>query len=160
MSDSFPIPAISLTKNPPVGFSFMVTFLIGGFVPNPLDIRFQRVSGISSTMETTEIREGGENLFSLRLPTRMTYGNLVLERGMVIGSSLNIEFNLAMSTMSFQPGNVLVMLLNAKDIPIASWLFQETYPVTWSVSDLDANQSSIVIDTMELAYARLQSLRI
>ena len=111
-------------------------------------------------METTEVREGGENLFSLRLPTRMTYGNLVLERGMVIGSALNIEFNLAMSTMSFQPGNVLVMLLNANHTPVASWLFQETYPLQWSVSDLDANQSSVVIDTMELAYARLQSLRI
>ena len=160
MSDSFPIPTISLTENPPVGFYFMVTFLIGGFVPNLLDIRFQRVSGISSTMETTEVREGGENLFSLRLPTRMTYGNLVLERGMVIGSPLNVEFNLAMSTMSFQPGNVLVMLLNASDLPVASWLFQETYPLKWSVSDLDANQSSVAIDTMELAYARLQSLRI
>lgn len=160
MSDPFPIPAISLTENPPVGFYFMVTFLIGGFVPNLLDIRFQRVSGISSTMETTEVREGGENLFSLRLPTRMTYGNLVLERGMVIGSPLNIEFNLAMSTMSFQPGNVLVMLLNANNTPVASWLFQEAYPLQWSVSDLDANQSSVVIDTMELAYARLQSLRI
>lgn len=160
MSDPFPIPTISLTENPPVGFYFMVTFLIGGFVPNLLDIRFQRVSGISSTMETTEVREGGENLFSLRLPTRMTYGNLVLERGMVIGSPLNIEFNLAMSTMSFQPGNVLVMLLNANNTPVASWLFQEAYPLQWSVSDLDANQNSVVIDTMELAYARLQSLRI
>ena len=153
-------PELSLTKNPPVGFFFLVTFLVGGFVPNPLDIRFQKVSGISVTMETTEIREGGENLFSLRLPTHMSYGNLVLERGMVIGSPLNIEFNLAMSTMSFQPGNVLVMLLNADEIPIASWLFQETYPLKWSVSDLDANQSSVMIDTMELAYARMQSLRI
>ena len=160
MSDSFPIPALSLTENPPVGFYFMVTFLIGGFIPNLLDLRFQRVSGINSTMETTEIREGGENLFTLRLPTRMSSGNLVLERGMVIGSPLNVEFNLAMSTMSFQPGNVLVMLLNAKNIPISSWLFQETFPLQWSVSDLDANQSSVVVDTMELAYARMQSLRI
>ena len=138
----------------------MVTFLVGGFLPNPLDIRFQRVSGMSSTIETSEVREGGENLFTHRLPTRVTYDNLVLERGMVIGSPLNVEFNLAMSTLRFQPGNVLVMLLNAKDIPISAWLFQETYPLKWSVSDLDANQSAVVIDTMELAYTRFQSLRI
>ncbi|NER78561.1 MAG: phage tail protein [Leptolyngbya sp. SIO1D8] len=160
MSDSFPIPAISLTQNPPVGFYFMVTFLVGGFVPNLLDIRFQKVSGLSSTIETTEVREGGENLFVHRLPTRVTYENLLLERGMVIGSPLNVEFNLAMSTLKFQPGNVLVMLLNAKNIPISSWLFQETYPLRWSVSDLDANQNAVVIDTMELAYTRFQSLRI
>ena len=79
---------------------------------------------------------------------------------MVIGSPLNVEFNVAMSTLKFQPGNVLVMLLNEKDIPIAGWFFQQTYPVRWSVSDLDATQSAVVIDTMELAFTRFQSLRI
>ena len=138
----------------------MVTFLIGGYVPNLLDIRFQRVSGMTSTIETTEIREGGENLFAYRLPNRATYDNLVLERGMVIGSSLNTEFNAAMSTLRFETGNVLVMLLNAQSIPISAWLFQSTYPIKWSVSDLDANQNAVVIDTMELAYTRFQSLRI
>ncbi|NEQ32298.1 MAG: phage tail protein [Leptolyngbya sp. SIO4C5] len=160
MVNPFATPELSLTEAPPVGFYFTVAFLVGGFLPNLLDIRFQRVSGITSTIEATEVREGGENLFSHRLPTRVTYDNLVLERGMVIGSALNVEFNVAMSTLRFQPGNVLVALLNAKDIPIAAWLFQKTYPVKWSVSDLDANQSAVVIDTMELAYSRFQSLRI
>lgn len=154
------LPELSLTANPPVGFYFMVTFLVGGFIPNPLDIRFQRVSGLTSTIETTEVREGGENLFVNRLPTRVTYDNLVLERGMVIGSPLNVEFNVAMSTLKFMPGNVLVMLLNEKDIPIAGWFFQETYPIKWSVSDLNAAQNAVVIDTMELAFTRFQSLRI
>ena len=154
-----PLP-IPLTKDPPVGFYFMVTFLAGGLIPNPLDIRFQSVSGISSTMETTEVREGGENLFSIRLPTRMTYGNLVLKRGMVIGSPLNIEFNVAMSSLSFIPGSVIVILLSAQDLPVASWVFQDSYPLKWSVSDLDATQSAVVIDTMELAYGRMKSLRI
>ncbi|WP_299409905.1 phage tail protein [Acaryochloris sp. IP29b_bin.148] len=160
MNNPLLLPAFTLNENPPVGFFFAVTFLIGGFIPNPLDIRFQRVSGMTSTIETTEVREGGENLFVHRLPTRVTYDNLVLERGMVIGSVLNVEFNVAMSTLRFEPGNVLVMLLNAKETPIAAWLFQETYPLKWSVSDLDANQNSVVIDTMELAYTRFQSLRI
>jgi len=160
MPDPFPIPELALNKYPPVSFHFMVTFLIGGLVPNLLDIRFQRVSGISAEIETDEIREGGENLFRHRLPNRMSYGNLILERGMIIGSILNVEFNLAMSTLRFQTGSVLVMLLNEESTPIASWLFQDTYPVKWAVSDLDASQNSVVIDTMELAYTRFQSLRI
>ena len=150
----------SFTQTPPVGFSFMVTFLIGGVVPNPLDIRFQKVSGMTSTIETTEVKEGGENLFMHTLPDRVTYDNLVLERGMVIGSLLNVEFNAAMGSMTFSPSNVLVMLLNKSDVPISGWLFQHAYPVKWSVSDLDATQNSVVIDTMELKYSRLQSVRI
>ena len=151
---------MSLTENPPAGFYFMVVFLVGGLLPNPFDIRFQKVSGISATVGTTEVKEGGENLFVHRLPTRITYNNLVLERGMVIGSILNVEFNTAMSFLRFSPGKVLVMLLNENSIPVSAWLFLETYPVKWSVSDLNANQSAIAIDTMELAYTRFQSLRI
>ena len=160
MADNFPIPELSISQAPPVGFHFMVSFLIGGYVPNLLDIRFQRVSGMTSNIETTEVREGGENLFAHRLPTRVTYDNLVLERGMVIGSALNLEFNAAMSTLRFETGNVLVMLLNAESVPISAWFFQDTFPIKWSVSDLDANQNAVVIDTMVLSYTRFQSLRI
>ncbi len=160
MTDTFPIPELTLTESPPVGFHFLVVFFIAGIVPNPLDIRFQKVSGISAEIETTDIREGGENVFRHRLPNHVAYNNLVLERGMVIGSPLNVEFNVAMSSMRFTPSNVLVMLLDENSIPLSSWLFQRAYPVKWSTSDLDANANSVVIDTMELAYARFQSVRI
>lgn len=150
----------SLTGNPPVGFHFAVIFFIGGIIPNPLDMRFQKVSGISSQIDTYTYKEGGENLYTHRLPTRVTYGNLNLERGLVVGSPLNIEFNIAMSTLKLSPGNVLVALLNDDSIPITAWLFWKTYPVKWSTSDLDANNNSVVIDTMELAYTRFQSLKV
>lgn len=138
----------------------MVTFFIGGILPNPLDIRFQKVSGLSSMVETHEVKEGGENLFAHHLPTRVTYNDLALERGMVIGSLLNLDFNAAMSSLEFSTSNILIMLLNQKDIPIAAWLCQNAYPVKWSISDLDANQNAVVIDTMELKYSRLQHLRV
>lgn len=154
------IPEVSLTKNPPAGFHFTAVFFIGGIIPNPLDIRFKKISGLSAEIETMSLKEGGQNLYTHRLPTNVKYNNLVLERGMVVGSPLNIEFNVAMTAMKFLPGNVMVTLLNDDSIPIAGWLFMNSYPVKWAVSDLDADQNAIVIDTMELAYTRFQSLRI
>ena len=79
---------------------------------------------------------------------------------MVIGSPLNIEFNVAMSLFEFTPSNVLVTLLNEDAMPLAGWLFMKTYPVSWSTSDLDATSKDVVIDTMELAYTRMQVLSI
>jgi phage tail-like protein len=84
----------------------------------------------------------------------------VLERGLVVGSPLVIEFNLAMSLFKFRPSNVLVNLIDNTRIPIASWLFLKAYPLKWSVSDLDATANTIVIEHLELAYQRMQSIRL
>ena len=146
--------------NPPLGFRFGVLFLVGGAVPNPLDILFQKVSGLSSSITTTTVEEGGQNLYSQVLPDKVQHENLVLERGLVVGSPLVVEFNVAMSLFKFSPSNVLVTLLSEAGIPISAWLFLKAYPVKWSVSDLDAEANSVVIETMELAYQRLQVIRI
>jgi phage tail-like protein len=150
----------SLTDVPPVSYRFAVIFFAGGAIPNPLDIRFQKVSGISAKVSTESISEGGQNLYKHKLPTGIEYGELVLERGAVIGSPLNIEFNATMTLFKFAPSNVLITSLNENDIPIMGWLFERAYPVEWSVSDLDATSNSIIIDTFKLAYARFQSVRI
>ena len=56
--------------------------------------------------------------------------------------------------------NVLVTLFDDRGTPTAGWMFLKAYPVRWATSDLDAKQSGIVIDTMELAYTRMQILRL
>ena len=146
--------------NPPLGFRFGVFFFAGGVIPNPLDIMFQKVSGIGSTVEVESISEGGQNLYTHRVPSKISYQNLSLERGLVIGSPLAIEFNVALSLFKFYPSNVLVTLLSEAGIPLSAWLFIKAYPVKWSISDLNAQENSVVIEQMELAYTRMQSIRI
>jgi phage tail-like protein len=65
-----------------------------------------------------------------------------------------------MSLFKFSPSNVLVILLGNARIPIASWLFMKAFPVKWSVSDLDATTNDVVIEYMELAYQRMQVIRL
>jgi phage tail-like protein len=154
------IPELSLYDDLILGFRFGVFFFAGGVVPNPLDIRFQKVSGLSASASTKSVQEGGQNLYTHRLPDRIGYDNLVLERGMVVGSPLNVEFNAAMSLFRFYTSNVLVTLFGEEKIPLAAWLFVKAYPVKWATSALDATQKSVVIDTMELAYTRMQAIRI
>jgi phage tail-like protein len=152
-----PLPYVG---NPPLGFRFGVLFFAAGVIPNPLDTLFQKISGLSSTVETMPVEEGGQNLYTQQLPKKIQHENLVLERGLVVGSPLVIEFNVAMSLFKFSPSNVLVSLLDNTRIPIASWLFMKAYPVKWSVSDLDATANAVVIERMELAYQRMQVIRL
>jgi hypothetical protein len=94
----------SLVKGPALGdelilgFRFRVDFLAGR---KGLDIRFQKVSGLSREVETTPLVEGGENLYSLCLPERIKHDNLILERGLVVDSRLSDRFNEAMSLFKF-----------------------------------------------------------
>ena len=146
--------------DPVIGMRFAVVFLAGGVLPNPIDIRFQKVSGLSADVETDTVKEGGQNRYVQKLPKGVRFNNLVLERGMVVGSPLNLEFNAAMSLFKFATSNVLVTLLSEDKVPLAAWMFLKAFPVKWSTSDLNASDAALVIDTMELAYTRMQIVRI
>jgi phage tail-like protein len=143
-----------------LGFRFGVYFLTAGLIPNPLDVRFRKVSGLGTSVDTRELREGGQNAYVHQLPEQVRHDNLVLERGMVVGSPLNIEVNVTLSLFTFHPANAMVMLYNDERFPVAAWMLLRTFPVRWSVSDLDAEAGGVVIDTLELAYARMQPVRL
>lgn len=150
----------AVAAGPPLGFRFGVFFFAGGVLPNPLDIRFKRVSGIGASVATRTVEEGGQNLYAHYLPEKIQHDNLVLERGMAIGSLVVAEFNTTLSLFKFSPGNALVSLLDEAGIPISSWLFIKAYPVKWTLADLAADTNQVVIETLELAYQRMQTLRI
>jgi phage tail-like protein len=146
--------------DPIANFRFGVFFFAGGLIPNPLDIRFQSVGGLNAEIGTVTHREGGELLYSHRLPDAITYQNLVLKRGVTVGSPLTIEFNAAMTLFKFAPSNVLVTALSEDKIPLAAWMFIRAYPVRWLTSDLSADSPAVMIETLELAYSRMQVVRV
>jgi phage tail-like protein len=135
---------------PPVGFHFKVEFL--GISSGDFDTRFQEVSGLSAEVTTEELAVGGENRFTYRLPNRARYNNLILKRGMVQDSNLISWFSDAIEDFVFKPVDVNVYLLNENHEISATWVLLQAYPVKWSVSDFKAQESSLVIETIELAY--------
>lgn len=136
---------------PPVKFHFSVEF---GFLPQGSnDARFQEVSGFDASLSVEEIKEGGENRFSHRLPGRATYPNLVLKRGMLVDSELIDWCKDAIENFIFAPTTVNIMLLNEEHEPVAGTLsFIDAWPVKWSISNYDAKSNEIVVETLELAY--------
>ena len=159
---AFPIPNLSLNSllGMPLSHRFGVFFFIAGVIPNPLDIRFQRVSGLSTRVETEPMNNGGKNIITKRLPKRLTYDNLVLERGFVVGSPLNLQLNDVMNEFKFFRSDVLVTLFNEDAVPISAWMFKEAFPVRWATADLNAQEDRILIDTLELSFTRMLTVRL
>lgn len=143
---------------PPTGFCFRVAFNgVDGTGEDP-EQRFQEVSGLSYEITTEDLNEGGENRFTQKLPKRVRYPNLILKRGLVKSTALLKWFESAMNTFfkvtvyDFKPADITITLLDEADQPVAIWNVVQAYPLKWSTSDLKANDNSIVIETIELAY--------
>ena len=132
---------------PPLGFHFLVEF------GNQKDeFQFQSVSGLSVDLETEEIKEGGENRFKHKLPVRAKYPNLILKRGLLVNSGLIDWCNAAIEGFDFKPTDIIIKLLNEENQPLVSWNIVQAYPVKWSIGEFAAEESKIVIETLELTY--------
>ena len=49
-----------------------------------------------------------------------------------------------------RPRTVSVLLMNEKSEPLRTWNVAHAVPKKWSVSDLNANENSIVVETLEM----------
>jgi phage tail-like protein len=134
---------------PPVGFHFAVRFSIS---QTENDIRFQSVGGLSIEYETETIKEGGENRFEHTLPVRTKYSDISLKRGLLTDSDLLKWCLDAFENRVFVPADVQISLLNAQHEPLKTWSVVQAWPKKWAVSDFNAEENSLVIETLDLSY--------
>ncbi len=144
---------------PPAAFHFAVKVLGPGGTASSseTDGSFQDISGIDRELEVQPLAEGGENRFTHQLPRRGRHPNLVLKRGLLSGKSdladwaeqtIGSQF-----TTPIQVKGLLVMLLGSDGEPMVVWDFQSAYPVKWTTSPFKSTDSSIVVESLEMAYA-------
>lgn len=119
---------------------------------------FQEVSGLNIKLGKEDIKEGGENRFIHRLPSRPQFENLVLKRGMVKGSKLLDWIEDATQQFIFEPKTVTIILMDADGTPLVTWQFSNAYPVSYQVSPFKAQEGAIVLETVELCYDYFQRL--
>ena len=148
-----------------VSFHFAVHFSAGD--RGSVDIRFQSVAGLDSTIDIETIKEGGENRFEHVIPTRRKFGPLVLKRGLVgtINSPVanwlkrtfeGEPFDLATGKEDFQViDTVIIDLLGEDHQPLMSWTVTNVWPRSWKIAELNAERSEVLIETLELNYNRL-----
>jgi phage tail-like protein len=146
----------SITYYPPVSFHFKVEFgfkeELHGVSATKSDVMFQSVSGLSSEIQTEMIKEGGENRFEHELPVRTKFPNLVLKRGLIKESSL-IKWCLnTFQNLEIRPVDLEIKLLNEKHEPLITWAVKQAWPKKWSVEDLNAMESKVLIESLELRY--------
>ncbi len=135
---------------PPVGFHFLVVFEL--FPQTPQDFRFQEVSGLDVELEMEPVKEGGQNRFTHQLPVRNRYTDITLKRGLFIGSGITLWCKNAIEDFVFVPTNVLISLLTPEHLPLQSWYVINAIPKKIQVSNFNAQENSVVVESLVLSY--------
>ncbi len=138
-----------------VNFHFKVEFTLN---EEDVDVRFQSVSGLDVTVDTEQVKEGGENRFEHVLPVRTKCSPLVLKRGLLkpSDSGLTRWIQQAFDDEEFVViKTVYIKLLNEEHQPLMLWTINNVWPRSWKMGELNAEQGAVLIETLELNYNRL-----
>ncbi len=116
---------------------------------------FSEVNGLSATVDTEELVEGGQNEFVHRLPKALRWSNVTLTRGVTAGNEL-FEW---MTTCAGEQmkGKVIrreaaISVVNALYVPIRTWVLHEAYPVKWTGPTMSAKGRDIALESVELVH--------
>jgi len=98
-----------------------------------------------------EYSEGGENRYVHKFPTRMTYANIVLKRGITFSQDLwKWHYDYANGKGKRLDG--VITLLDESQEPVQNWAFQGGLPLKWSGPTLNAAQSAVAVETLEIIH--------
>jgi phage tail-like protein len=115
---------------------------------------FTRVKGLSREVKYESYREGGVNEYEHKLLMNVSYPLVVLERGLAIDDLW--KWALAASDGEVQRKTIRIRLQDEANDKQWAWQIEHAVPVRWSVSDLDAQTSAVVMETLELAHHGLR----
>jgi phage tail-like protein len=138
-----------------VNFHFKVEFTLN---EEDVDVRFQSVSGLDVTLDTEQVKEGGENRFEHVLPVRRKSSPLILKRGLLKPSESGLTrwLQKAFDEEEVIPiSTVVIKLLNEEHKPLMLWTINNVWPRSWKIGELNAEQGAILIETLELNYNRI-----
>jgi phage tail-like protein len=114
---------------------------------------FLGCSGIRAEYETYPYGEGGLNTFVHQLPGRKRYGNITLTRGVTSDKKL-LEWFLKPKERESR-GSITINLLNRDLSNVQTWAFAAAWVVGYSGPELNAEGTSMAIETLEIAHEGL-----
>lgn len=115
---------------------------------------FSRVKGLARETRHESYREGGVNDYEHKLATLTAYGTLVLERGLADTSLWDWHDDVVGGTV--QRKKISVILQDDTGQEVWRWHADGAFPVKWSVTDLDASASQVVVESVEFAHQGLR----
>jgi phage tail-like protein len=115
---------------------------------------FTRVKGLSREVKLESYHEGGVNEYEHKLITQVSYPVVILERGLALDDLWT--WALATADGEVRRRTIRIRLRDEADVPTWAWQIEYALPVKWTATDLDAQSSPVVMESLELAHHGLR----
>lgn len=115
---------------------------------------FTRVKGLSREVKIESYREGGVVEYEHKLVTQVAFPVLVLERGLALDDLW--KWAQAAADGDVQRKTVWIRLQNEAGEKAWAWQIENSIPIKWTATDLDAQNSQVVMESLELAHHGLR----
>jgi len=126
--------------------------------------RFSEIEGLQMEIEVEEYNEGGVNDGPHRFPTRLTWPNVTLKRGITNDNNLFDWFDavagqrFANSGLSGNRDSVAITLISTTGKRLRAWTLLKAYPVRWTGPTLASTEDSVAMEELELAHQGFTSV--
>lgn len=114
---------------------------------------FSEVQLPTLQLDTTPIKEGGQNGYTHKLPVRVDVGTVTLKHGVARGLNLlNWYLEILQGDVRKAKRTVSITMYDVAREPVLTLQFGNALPVKWSGPSLDAGGNAVAIDQLEFAY--------
>jgi len=111
---------------------------------------FTRVKGLVRETKIEPRREGGLNDFEHKFVTLTSYGNLILERGLIDDFLWSWQEDVVEGKISRR--TITIALHDESDTEVWRWLIERAFPVKWAGTDLDGSSGQVLVESVEFAH--------
>lgn len=155
--------------DPVLGFNFRISLLdstssleavgnvaLSAVIAHPLG-GFSECSGLDMSLEVHELMEGGGNDTVLKFPTRIKPATLTLKKGLTQRADLwNWFYGFVLGNGRRRDG--LIVVNDGAGNPHTTWGFRRGLPVKYAGPQLNASQSAVAIESIEIAHEGLYQI--
>jgi phage tail-like protein len=132
-------------RDPYRGFNFLVE--LDGITR----AGFREASGLDSSTDVVEYREGNEGLATRKLAGLTKHSNITLKWGLTDDAEL-WEWRKTAIDRAVQRKNGSIVVLDEAGNEMVRWNFRHAWPVKWTGPGFNATSNDVAIETLEIAH--------
>lgn len=117
---------------------------------------FSDCSGLGSSNDPVEYREGGDNTTMRKLPGQTKYTNISLKRGLSDSRELYDWYRLVVTGRAERRNGSIVVLDADGLTEVVRWNFFNAWPTKMEGPTFSAKGNEVAIETLELAHEGLE----